>query len=326
MDYNSSIYHEYSLPETQLVYVGVGSWMGQYQEITPQNNQQYPCFLDKFADNKVIILFDIELEFPLKTETYFEENLGIPWTSKNTIYNNNVPILRIFKNATTTIFAINKNIYYETSIHQTHEDNQQVAQDLELIKNIISLCLNKEIPTKLIWQDYTGRETTIFYQNFCKIFNKQLMFDNICFDITQKNNGCYIELKPELPRTDDFGRFIPEKYLTLLQLKRYDSQLFRDILVERIDILNHPIVWTLSKKELPPMYEIYGLKSVTFLNFVYEVETLDFMTNFNQLFYYVVKDISDALNCDPFLYDQLIEQLDNPKVVQNTLSLLKCLD
>jgi hypothetical protein len=325
MDYNS-IYQEISSQETNVVYVGVGSWMGQYQEITPQNNQQYPCFLNKFADNKVIILFDAELEVPLKSETYFEETLGIIWTFKNTIYENNVPILRIFKNESTTIFAINKHIYYETSIHQTNEINQQVAHDLELIKNIISLCLNKEIPTKLIWQDYTGRDTTIFYQNYCKIFNKQLMFDNVCFDITQKNNGCYIELIPDLPRVDNFGRFIPEKYLTLSQLKRYESQLFRDVLVERINILNHPIVWTLSKKELPPMYEYYGLKSVTFLNFVYQVETLDFMTNFNELFYYVVKDISDALNCDPFLYDQLIEQLDNPKVVQNTLSLLKCLD
>lgn len=325
MDYNNLIYQEISLPETQLVYVGVGSWMGSYQEITPQNNQQYPCFLDKFADNKVIILFDANLEFPLKIETYFEETLGIHWTCKNTIYDNNVPILRIFKNATTTIFAVNKHIYYDTSIHQTNEINQQVSPDLKLIKHIISLCLNKEIPTKLIWQDYTGRDTTMLYQNYCKIFNKQLMFDNVCFDITQKNNGCYIELKPELPLTDDFGRFIPEKYLKLSQLKQ--SHLFRDILVERINILNHPIVWTLSKKELPAMYDVYYLHKITFLNFIYNIEAdlLDFMTHFHQLFHIVIKDIIKALECDPSLYDQLIGQLDDLKTIQNTLSVLKCL-
>ena len=57
----------------KLVYFGIGSEMNDCHKITELNNSQYPCYLNKFEGNKVIILFDSQLETPLKIEKYFED-------------------------------------------------------------------------------------------------------------------------------------------------------------------------------------------------------------------------------------------------------------
>ena len=49
MDHWQRIFNYLSLPTTTTLYIGVGTSMSHYAEVTEQNNQQYPCFLNNFS-------------------------------------------------------------------------------------------------------------------------------------------------------------------------------------------------------------------------------------------------------------------------------------
>ena len=145
-----------SNPTTSLVYLGIGSSMESYREITTTNNQQYPCFLDKFEGNKVIVLFDTYLETPLKIEEYFGGK-GDPLDMVDSLFGvNNSFCYREFTNHSSTVkvFAVNDYFNFEHTNYLDGEEkkryNDSVDMTLTNMINLIGICLGKH---KIIPED-----------------------------------------------------------------------------------------------------------------------------------------------------------------------------
>lgn len=138
--------------KSEIIYIGVGS----------ANNleQEYPPFLNKYK-KKLIILIDPELEDKLLLESKF--NL-------NKITNNNEIKFRIFENINLKIIAINQEFDFNCNIEKT------------FLSELISYTIDAN--TKMIVNDYTGRNIQNSYLEMFDIFSKEKLLSNVIFDIT----------------------------------------------------------------------------------------------------------------------------------------------
>ena len=103
----SNIFDAVAQSSTAVVYLGIGSAMSSYNQVTSTNNQQSPCFLEKIPGKKVIILIDPALESPLKTEEWYQ-NIGNPLIAVNSETKGDKIYFRKYQNDSVTVFAINK--------------------------------------------------------------------------------------------------------------------------------------------------------------------------------------------------------------------------
>jgi hypothetical protein len=235
-----------------VVYIGIGCGLGGHKEINNDNNQQSPCFLNKF-NNKLLLLFDPHLEKPLKSETTFEDKLY-------TIYDQEY---RILKNSNTTIFAINEAIYYDLDrVNDTEKSKAET--NIPAIYNIISLCLSNKI--KLVLQDYTGLNTQKFYISLFGLFDRNELLDNILFDVTEGDCGCYIELRKDQIRMVD-NKIIQEKYMRLVDMENTAKHL-----KPRIDNIRYPLAWCYVQYSQNPNFEMIGYDILIFLCIVYNIQ------------------------------------------------------
>lgn len=232
-----------------VVYIGIGCGMGYYDSVNESNNQQCPCFLNKFQ-NKLLMLFDPELEKPLKTESVLYGLLAV--------YEQDY---RILKNLHTTVYAFNESLYYELE----HVREQPKAEsDIPGLYNIISICISNR--TKLIIQDYTGRDTQRFYISLFNVFYKTDLLSYIFFDVTEKDCGCRIELKPtQAPLFDNI--FIQDKYIKLVDMINCDSQIKM-----RINKLKYPLAWCYIKYSENPDFTMFGYNDIEFMCLVYDID------------------------------------------------------
>jgi hypothetical protein len=234
-----------------VVYIGIGCSMSMYDTINESNNQQCPCFLNKF-ENKLIILFDPELEKPLKTESVLYE--------LETVSDQDY---RILKNLNTIIYAINENLYYELE-HIDEKYKIKTENDIPSIYNIISLCISNNI--KFIMQDYTGRDTQNFYLSLFNLFDKNELLNNVFFDVTEKDSGCRINLHSnQAPLVNN--KFIQNKYMKLVDMISYT-----DHIKSRIDKLKYPLAWVYIQYKENPSFLMFGYNDIKFLCFVYDIE------------------------------------------------------
>jgi hypothetical protein len=291
-----------------------------YDEITDENNQQYPCFLNKFSGHKLIILIDPILESNLKIEKYFAKK-GNPLVPNN---ENNTHI-RIFKNSEVTIYALNESINYSSYTWF----NKDKAPDTDKIHIIINKCLNKKKITKFILQDFTGNDTTPFYSNLLKTYDRNYILNHINMDVTQTNGGCRFVIKPDLIKLDEHGNFIQEKYLKLSKFK--DSNLFTTILNSRINILTYPIAFYYSKLIESPEYELdnMNLYNISLISIIYNIdydpdikEPSYIISNLLALINVMLKDITDAKGLND-MFEETINIIHNRNLLYNTLKALK---
>lgn len=318
--------------DIDVIYIAIGCALDRYSELTQSNNQQCPCFLDKFK-RKLIVLVDPYLETPLMIQNEIK-NL-------NQIQDG---VHRILKNDSLIIHAIEKYFYYNGICYDGYTNSKIEMSEIEYKYNskyllkIIELVLSLKI--KFIFQDYTGDDTTMFYCNLIKIFesdplnpykSKELL-KYVTFDITQKDCGCFVDICPDIIKYDRDDNFIQEKFLPLKKINKLNT--FRNILKYRIDLLNYQLLWTynklIDKNEWNPSdiyYEVILL--CTIYNYDSLIETIDnnnflhVIDQIRELIIIIIKDIVDSLNCEKEMINYLANNLTSRSEFINITSMLK---
>jgi len=323
MNFWNKIFAKIGLPSVNIVYMAIGCSMGHYHEITNTNNQQYPCFLNKFQGKKVIILIDPYLEEDLKIQEHLVLVESIIIDNKN---------IRFFENDNLYVIAINQSFNYELTQWLTPEENQNVQTDISIIYNIIEICLNKIIPTKVILQDYTGRDSTLFYASLLNSFDRNDLLNNILFDVTYNNGGCIVELYETMIQTDISGNFIQNKYLPLINVN--DNMQLDKLIKDRIDKLCYPLLFYYSelytsKIKLSDFNKIF-IEQIKLLASIYMVDYDVYHTDndyvlhvFKQLIYTIIQDIVQIRGLNSEKHTFLLENIHNRSVFIKTIGLLK---
>lgn len=310
------------IQNVDVIYMAIGCSMGHYKEITQTNNQQYPCFLDKFK-KKLIILVDPILETPLKIQEQI--------TDLNEIKTNDY---RILKNDSLIIYAINKSFYYVGTYYNGYDNSKIKNSDTEseinfrYLLQIIQFVLDMKI--KFIFQDYSGTDPTNFYFELMKIFDSDELLKYVTFDVTQKDAGCFIDINPNIIKYDSDDNFIQEKFLPLEKINKLDT--FRDILKLRIDLLNYQLLWTYNKSLDTNEWKPFDTDKIMFLCVIYNFDTrfLDYNVELikaidciRDLMIIIIKDIVKSLCCEEELVTYLINNISNRTDFVNMTSMLK---
>jgi len=321
----NEIYNTITDSSINLVCMFIGCSMEYYNELTEENNQQYPCFLNKFNGRKLIILIDPYLELNLKIEQYFIQK-GNPLFLINKVYVEDKPIIRVFKNNQVIVYALNESInYIKAPWFPDQED-----PDIYKINTIINICVNKSDKTKLILQDFSGNDTTYFYGELLKTFNRNDILNNINMDVTQDEGGCFIKLNSDMVKLDRDGNFIQEKFINLSEIK--NSENFNKIFKFRIDILLYPIAFYYSKLIESPDHEldIRNLYKIYIIALIYNI---DFDISLKNPSYIVskllclidimLKDIIFSKDLEDDFYDYIINIIHHRQQLYETLKILK---
>jgi hypothetical protein len=323
MNYEQRIFDYLSLPTTNLVYIGVGSGMGNYIEITEKNNQQYPCFLKKIAGKHLVVLIDPLMESNLKLINYFEE-LKDPLIPQNT----NNSYIREYSNEKGLFLIINDYFYCDVNSYMQPIENDKANHHIAIIHQIISIALGKIIPSKIIFQNYTGYDTTSYYTSLFDVFDREQLISNVCFDVTQQNGGCFIDFDSNMIRLDKNMNFIQEKYELLVKFT--DSRYYLKNLKSRIDLLAYPLVWNYINLKKSIDFEKIGENKIKFLAILYK---LDYDVSNND-YDYIMKCYYNIIRCvitdivrsrgipDDFI-EYLITNLENRIDFTKYMSILK---
>lgn len=349
MDYWQRIFDNLSLPTTSMMYIGVGSSMGHYTELTEQNNQQYPCFLNDFAGSHLVVLIDPCMESNLKLCEYWEQQ-GDPlilinqtnwdntqnsecvvnyWTDqmKNTYPNSTVPRVREFTNSRGTFFVINDCFYPELNVHMNQTQTDKASESITILYQLVTIALGKINPSKIIYQDYTGTDTTNCYVSLFELFGREQVLSNVCFDVTQQDGGCFIELRPNMIQLDGSGNFVQEKYENLCKFPH--SAKYLGILKTRIDALVYPTIWNYIKLKECANFEQVFISRVKNLALLYGLEFNHMSSRDSLLYQYlciiktVIRDVVRSRDIDDSFADFLLANLENRTEFINTISVLK---
>jgi len=315
--------------DTKLVYLSVGSAMDDCdaRPVTDDTNQQYPPFINKFKGRKLSVLLDPYLEEHLAVEKYMETH-HIPFEKK--VYDD-FCILRSHDNDI-IVYAIKETFSYEPSLYGTPEEITQsiytTDSNVSNLINLIHICLEKRIKTKLILQDFTGRDLTKFYYSLFNTFDKTDLLNHVMFDVTQKDGGCLIEMNEHQANINEHGNFIQEKYLQLVQLNT--SPLFKRILIERINRVIYPLAWDFSNLKNNPPHQIVNKDTLLFLASIYNIDIDELNNNpdylihkYERLIRQMLEDIVNSQNSDLSAVDYLISIIDNRTDFNNTLMIFK---
>lgn len=313
MSFWEIIHNTISIPSISVLYIGIGSGLGTYkhEQISEQNNQQYPCFLEHFPEHQVILLIDPNLEYPLKLEKIMEDSGSkliqeseIKQMSEN---NDEKIIFRYLKNDKMSVFAINDDFSYEEQEYMNPDQKIQTNENLTNLICMIESSLGKIKPNKVIMQDYTGRDTAKIYSSLFNIIDSDLMMKHVIFDVTQLESGCFINIQRNMISYDSENNFIQERLLPLTKITK--SPLFNQTLKRRVQKLIYPVSWAVSQIEtngkIPePNYGNNYEVDFKILSQVYDLEYNEFNFNLDykknkleHLVQLMLQDILEAREC-----------------------------
>lgn len=334
------IFTEASRPNISLIYFGIGSAMtpdAYSQGIEDCKNQQYPPFLKKYRGRKLIVLFDTNLEEHLAIEKYLEKY--------NYKYEkNSVDGITVLQNDEIIVYAIRESFEFYTNYYGTPDEIKESATKaswyISNLINLISICLEKKPKTKIIVQDFTGRDITYSYINLFNIFDKTDLLNNVMFDVTQIDGGCYITMNEQQASIDSNENFIQEKYMELKNIK--NSPLFKTILSNRIQYLIYPISSNyvnlrrdrlLNSEEVKECeaasldYNLKHWKNLLIMK-IYNLEFNELNTDreylihiYEQLIIRVLEDIIKSKNTDSSAVKDIFSVIDNRNVFINSMML-----
>jgi hypothetical protein len=245
-------------------------------DITERNNQQYPCFINKFIGKKLFILVDPELEFThtnnvnnsdndverdLVIQQYFKR-IGLPLEIIL-----KTKTLRVLLNRDTIVIATKTSFNYEETQHMSKPEVETFRENFATFNNMIDLCIDTK--KKLIVQDYTGRDLTRAYLQLLDRYGRKIL-NTIIFDVSQSNGGCFIELKPNYATIDKTGNFVQEKYLKLVDCIK--SEMYNDLYKSRLSLLNYPLSWAVFKMRGDKNYSEFNFENHKVLFIIYDCE------------------------------------------------------
>jgi len=240
-----------------IIYIGISSALGWHsiEKITPNLNQQYPPFLNKF-DKKLIILIDQCLEEKLVLESKMDLTCVLK-SNKDEIK------MRIFNTSTNDkIIALNQHFYFDNIIQR------------KFLFDLISYTL--ETNTKMIVNDYSGRDIHYNYVEILDKFPKEKILNSVLFDITQNDGGCYFDFNDFPIHYDDKNNFIQFRYKSLAELKKISMKKFKVECLKRISWINYELTRQLrvlqgeiAKEKHSHLFENQVNKIVNFISIIY---------------------------------------------------------
>ena len=299
--YNQEIKN--SINHTDVVYIGIGTSMSNYKYqdeehkanegyhriITETNHQQHPIFLNRFQ-KKVIILFDTELENPLKIEQYYAKKGNL------LILRSSAPRFRVLDNNECIVFAIND--YFEGQIN--------------FISMITAECLR--VNSKLILQGFTGYDYTYLYSNLLSTFPKEQLLPNVLFDVTCGDGDCLTEFTEFDCSMDNNRNFINENFQTILMCSLVASPFLNKIIDKRLKILINYLTSPHMGNKIDKKYE--------YLFQVYDIPFTPEAHAVNDLIRAIIYDIVETRGCEPSIAELLIAMIGDRSKFINKMSIL----
>ena len=283
-DIYSHIINEITIFKPDIIYLAVGCAMGNYSIINPNNNQQYPLFLEPFINKKkLIILIDPHLETPLKLE--YQINL---------FETESVNYFRVLQNDNLIVFAIKKLFYFY------HYDKNTL--DKIFLNKIISYSIENKIKTFV--QDYTGIYIKHAYLEYLE--DNSDIKKYVIFDVTQDHSGCFVDFSKVSIYYDSEDNFIQPYLLTLVEIKKLSFDTFKIHLNKRIDWVNFRIfrqIRMINKEIKEDIKDTIDVENILKnLKNIYDNITLEItINNLENTINIVVSDIIKALKLDETL-------------------------
>jgi hypothetical protein len=264
---------------------------GYKRVVTRQNNQQYPIFLEKFRSmNQVIIIFDSELEVDLKIPLPLQE------IERVTDLNHNVVFRELecdIDDKVTSVFAFHENYDYDNIYFMTR---------------LIEMCLLQQ--SKLIVQDFTGRDIILMYNDFLPIFGKEVLLPNILFDVTASTGDCLVEFVDEDCSLYPNGTFVNERWRRLIELSF--NTISKRVLQERLKVIINEISWIYLIKCKYQESDYTFPKKVYYLFNVYDIpEMTDTTERFGELLFHLIRDVVAFHKCPPEAANHIISIVHN---------------
>ena len=283
-DIYSHIFDKTTIFKPDIIYLAVGCAMGNYSIINPNNNQQYPLFLEPFTNKKkLIILIDPQLETPLKLESQI-----------NLIETDSVNYFRVLQTDNLIVFAIKKLFYFY------HYDKNTL--DKIFLNKIISYSIENKIKTFV--QDYTGIYIKHAYLEYLE--DNSDIKKYVIFDVTQDYSGCFVDFSKVVIYYDSEDNFIQPYFLTLVEIKKLSFDTFKIHLNKRIDWVNFRIfrqIRMINKEIKEDIKDTIDVENILKnLKNIYDNITLEItINNLENTINIVVSDIIIALELDETL-------------------------
>lgn len=300
----SYIINEITIFKPDIIYLAVGCAMGNYSIINPNNNQQYPLFLEPFTNKKkLIILIDPQLETPLKLESQI-----------NLIETDSVNYFRVLQTDNLIVFAIKKLFYFY------HYDKNTL--DKIFLNKIISYSIENKIKTFV--QDYTGIYIKHAYLEYLE--DNSDIKKYVIFDVTQDHSGCFVDFSKVSIYYDSEDNFIQPYLLTLVEIKKLSFDTFKIHLNKRIDWINYRIfrqIRMINKEIKEDIKDTIDVENILKnLKNIYDNITLEMtINNLENTINIVVSDIIIALKLDETLLTSIktnmINELSKLKIKVN---------
>ena len=298
------IIDEITIFKPEIIYLAVGCAMGNYSNINPTNNQQYPLFLEPFTNKKkLFILIDPYLETPLKLESQI-----------NLTETNSGDYCRILQNNNLIVFAIKKLFYFY------HYDKNVL--DKIFLNKIISYSIENKIKTFV--QDYTGIYIKHAYLEYLE--DNSDIKKYVIFDVTQDYSGCFVDFSKVSIYYDSENHFIQPYFLTLVEIKKLSFDTFKIYLNKRIDWINFRIfrqIRMINKEIDEDIKDTIDVENILKnLKNIYDNITLEMtINNLENTINIVVSDIITALKLDETLLTNIktnmINELSKLKIKVN---------
>jgi hypothetical protein len=237
-----------------------------------------------------------------------------------------------------TVYVVNNTFNY-----LEHNFN---SEDYSILLSVISFAIDNKI--KLIFQDYTGRDSTYLYCNLFDIFNKKDLLNYVNFDITQKETSCYVTFDDNMLILDNKGYFVQPKYMFLTDIVKTNQQKFiinqqkfiinqiKFITNQRIDILNYEILQSYNKSNNENKLEIINENKIKYLFAIYnldfkkiedkKISLRDKLVLLRELIIIMVNDIINSKDCDKSVIEYLINNIKNKSDFVNSMCIIKQID
>jgi hypothetical protein len=207
---------------------------------------------------------------------------------------------------------------YQTTVFALHENYDY--NDIHFMTRIIEKCLSNN--SKLIVQDFTGRDLAPLYDTLLDIFGKEEMLPNILFDATAGNGDCFTQFVDEDCSLYPDGSFVNEKYKRLSQVSNQylnqssnepsNNSISKRVFVDRIKVITNEISWIYITKCKNPKSDYSFPEKVYYLFNVYDIKKpeMENMTErFGQLLEQLIRDVTFFQQCTPDVADNIISVL-----------------
>lgn len=283
-----------SISDHSIVYIGIGSSMKYYvtDPSLPSNQTGYTRLVTRQNNQQYPMFFDklgnTKRRIIILFDLYLEDDLKIP--------------LSLYQ---TTVFALHENYDYN---------------DIHFMTRIIEKCLSNN--SKLIVQDFTGRDLAPLYDTLLDIFGKEEMLPNILFDATAGNGDCFIQFVDEDCSLYPDGSFVNEKYKRLSQVSNQslnqssnepsNNSISKRVFVDRIKVITNEISWIYITKCKNPKSDYSFPEKVYYLFNVYDIkkpEMENITERFGQLLEQLIRDVTFFQQCTPDVADNIISVL-----------------